>query len=580
MVTAALGGRRRCALTHGPGPTAYRIESACMTVSHPCSSNRHTSTNNVQLAFIDSYQQLSLYTTTNTLLEPKILMSAAKEKTSGGSRPTTSSPDQSGSTRVKTSRLVQLEQATKNLFRFSIRKKDRTVPNANTAIQSGSIGVIVPQEQQGGVTLALVDTTVKDLTSLPSAIHQYPVAPTSGQPNNNEDLTPLTSITLRSITTLSTSDSSSKAAAVPVLPAPAPCDRMNIFLENVITPYLKISLPPPGVRLDTTMQLAYCNQLLRTHLSPSLAVAIITTGLDSSQQASVDALLQDKEEHNKVRELAIRVVEEFVANSLKSSEEIAEVILLGPYLDQEYYRKLLNCFIAEFEAAKLLDVDLLRGLVQLVQCAGADYLQPDDLVRVLVVLRTRLQDTHQQTTKHPYCLAIALSRLLDVMVEGKVKDLRRVVDHEPLSALLGQLMESADPYLKHQATYALQGLLHIPNDETRRQFVLRHAGNIVMGLLGVASVCNLDLNGLSDGAGKLRDTTVSALKIGGEVVSGTQSIYENGQGIAASVKGGIFSGGRLLWYSALREARGHRSALQSRNRVPMGSLYDPWRDFY
>ncbi|KAG0252887.1 hypothetical protein BGZ95_006501, partial [Linnemannia exigua] len=305
------------------------------------------------------------------------------------------------------------------------------------------------------------------------------------------------------------------------------------------------------------MQLAYCIQLLRTHLSPSLATVSITVGQDLSQQASVDTLLQDMEEQQKIREVAIRVVEEFVTDGLKDAEEIAEVVLLGPFLDQDYYRKLLNCFIEEFEAAKLLDIDLLQGLVQLVQGEGNEYLQPDDLVRILVVLRTRLQDTHQLTTKHPYYLTLALSRILDVMVDGKVQDLKRVVDHEPLSALLGQLMESSDLYLKHQATYALQGLLHVPNDETHRQFVLRNAGNITMGLLGVASVCKLDLGEFLGGAGKLHDATVSALKIGTKVVGGAQSLYESGQGIAASLRGGFFSGGRLLWYTALRETREH-----------------------
>ncbi|KAF9117715.1 hypothetical protein BGW39_001860 [Mortierella sp. 14UC] len=282
-----------------------------------------------------------------------------------------------------------------------------------------------------------------------------------------------------------------------------------------------------------------------------------TVGLDPSKQTSIDAFLQDTEEQNTIYGLTIRVDEAFVADNLKDSGGIAEVVLLGPFLDQEYYRKPLNCFVAEFEAAKLLDVDLLQGLVYLVQCAGPDYLQPDDLVRILVVLRIRLQDTHQQTTKHPYYLTLALSGLLDVMVDGKVQDLKRVVDHEPLSALLVQLKESSDPYLKHQATYALQGVLHIPNDETRRQFVLRHAGNIAMGLLGIASVCSLDLSGLAEGAGKLREATVSAFEICGKAVEGVQAIYESGQGIAASVKGGILSGGRLLWYTALREAREH-----------------------
>ena len=413
----------------------------------------------------------------------------------------------------KPSRFPKLEEAHKKLSCSPAAKNDRTVFNALATIQFGTIELIIPQDRQDApkpiIATATTATTPIDVT--PSAI---PSCVTS-----------------------------------PVL--------LSSFPQNVAAPSLHVALPPPGTRLATTAQLAHCNQLLRTHLSPSSATASITGGQDQSQRASVDALLHNVEEQQKICELVTRVVEEFVMDGLKTVEEIAEVVLLGPTLAQGYYRKLLNCFIEEFEAAKLFDIDLLQGLVRLVQCAGPDYLQPDDLVRMLVVLRTRLQVTHQQTAKHSYYLTLALSRLLDVMVEGKVQDLSRVVDHEPLSALLGQLMESSDPYLKHQACYAHQGLLHVPNDETRRQFVLRHAGNIAMGLLGVASVCKLDLNGVLDGAGKLQDATVSALEIGIKVVGGSQSLYESGQGIAASARGGIFSGGRLLWYTALREAREH-----------------------
>ncbi|KAK3839829.1 MAG: hypothetical protein J3R72DRAFT_422785 [Linnemannia gamsii] len=455
----------------------------------------HSSTNNVQLAFIHSIVKNSRHP------------SQQEKKSSDNSSPTTPSPTRSESTYFKESRFVQLEVATKNLFRSIIGKMDHTMSNALAAIQFGSIGVLVSQAHQGSDMSDSVEPSVKDLHLLSSVTPQQPVAPFSVELNSNKDLTLLESGTLQS-TCISTSLDSNPRAAEPRFLTGASSNRTNIFLHNVDVPTLQVPLPPPDSRVETTMQLAYCNQLLRTYSSASSAVASITIGLDPFQQASINALLQNKEEQSKIRKLGIQVVEEFLADSLKSSEKIAEVVLLGPFLNQEYYRKLLTCFVVELEATKLLDTGLLLGLVQLVECAENDYLQPDDLVRILVVLRARLQDTHQQATKHPYYLTLALSCILDVMVEGKVQDLSRIVDHAPLSALLSQLMESSDPNLRHQACYAHQGLLHVPNDETRRQFVLRHAGNIAMGLLGVTSVCNLDLNGLSDGAGKLCDATL------------------------------------------------------------------------
>ncbi|KAF8943604.1 hypothetical protein BGZ47_005249 [Haplosporangium gracile] len=246
-------------------------------------------------------------------------------------------------------------------------------------------------------------------------------------------------------------------------------------------------------------------------------------------------------------------------NAVKGSSTIKEVVLLGPVLNREHYHKLLSCFTDKFDQSVILDVDLLQGLVQLVHCAGPDYLHSDDLVRILTVLRTRLQEAHQQTAKHPcpYYLTLALSRLLDVMVEGKVQDLSRVVDHEPLSALLGQLKKSEDIYLKHQAAYALQALLYIPNDESRRQCVLKHGKNITMGLLGVASVCKLDFSNITEGTGKIYDAAMETIEIATKMVHGAQLLFDGGQGLLAAMKGGILSGGRKLWYAALREAQEH-----------------------
>ncbi|KAF9089350.1 hypothetical protein BGX29_012107 [Mortierella sp. GBA35] len=78
-----------------------------------------------------------------------------------------------------------------------------------------------------------------------------------------------------------------------------------------------------------------------------------------------------------------------------------------------------------------------------------------------------------------------------------------------------------------------------------------------MSLLGVASVCKLDFSGFSDGAGKVYEATVETLEIATKMKDGAQSVFESGQGIWLSVKGGILSGGRQLWYTALREAQEH-----------------------
>ena len=155
------------------------------------------------------------------------------------------------------------------------------------------------------------------------------------------------------------------------------------------------------------------------------------------------------------------MVEEFSKDAVKDSAAITEVMLLGPVLDREHYRKLLNCFIFEFEKAVMLDVHLLQGLVQLVQCACEGYLIADGLVKITSILRAQLQSTHQQSTEHPYHLTLAVSWILDVMAEPKVQDVKRVEEHEPLSEVLFGLQTSSGPFLMHQASYAFQALQYV-----------------------------------------------------------------------------------------------------------------------
>lgn len=117
----------------------------------------------------------------------------------------------------------------------------------------------------------------------------------------------------------------------------------DLFSQNLNVPSPLVSLPPPSARLETTAQLAYCNSLFRNHPSSPLD-SMRAAALDSVQQASVDAILQDEDKRAQIRWLVTRVVEEFAVDSLKTSDKVAEVVLLGPSLGQGAYRKLLDSF--------------------------------------------------------------------------------------------------------------------------------------------------------------------------------------------------------------------------------------------
>ncbi|KAF9990320.1 hypothetical protein BGZ75_002634, partial [Mortierella antarctica] len=214
--------------------------------------------------------------------------------------------------------------------------------------------------------------------------------------------------------------------------------RLDIFSVNVSRPAFKTALPEFGARIDNTPHLALCSSLLPKNpaLSPS-DESTLEINLLQIQEASQDTPIEDTNrgwvkaiEHNPieqghVRWLLARMVEEFVKDPIKGSATVTEVVLLGPVLDYGHYRKLLNCFINKFEKTTILDVDLLHGLVQLVQCASEGYLIADDLIKILSILRVRLQQTNQQSAKHPYHLTLAVSRLLDVMAKHEVEDLDR-----------------------------------------------------------------------------------------------------------------------------------------------------------
>ncbi|KAF9274747.1 hypothetical protein BGZ88_002814, partial [Linnemannia elongata] len=330
--------------------------------------------------------------------------------------------------------------------------------------------------------------------------------------------------------------------------------RVAVFSQNVNLTGILGTLPEFGSRIDNTPQLALCIGLIPENSDPSNHSSQDLSSGTAAQLAWIKSMRQDSVEQERLRWLGARMVDEFAKGASKTSTEIAEMVLIGPVLDNENYRRLLSCTITAFEQAVLLDVDLLQGLVQLVQSAPSEALHPDDLVKILRILRVRLQDTHQQSSVHPFHLTLAVSRLLDVMAEHKVKDLDRVDEHEPLSGVLSGFKASADAYLIYQACYAFQALQYVPNNESPLEAVLRHSTGVVDGLVKVSAVFKLDLGAVLDGLGKLQEALGDVVEVMGTVYDGVCSLMESGRGVLENMKEGLGSGQKRLWYTAIRAA--------------------------
>ncbi|KAG0367829.1 hypothetical protein BGX24_003069 [Mortierella sp. AD032] len=201
-------------------------------------------------------------------------------------------------------------------------------------------------------------------------------------------------------------------------------------------------------------------------------------------------------------------------DALKDPGDIAEVACIGPFLNRNNFRALLEQFIVTTQNSNLLNIHTLDGLAKLVQGANEGYLEADDLVRILTVLNARLQATHAQTDGYIYQLMWPVSRVLDAMANCKVEGLDRVTLHERLSGYINELKSNTDPHMVYLAAYTFQALECVPDNESPWQATRRRTGKVMEGLFGlVKAVKGLDVNGFLEGIGHIEGGLDGAVKV-------------------------------------------------------------------
>ncbi|KAF8983543.1 hypothetical protein BGZ46_010051 [Entomortierella lignicola] len=324
---------------------------------------------------------------------------------------------------------------------------------------------------------------------------------------------------------------------------------LEIFYKDVVPPVAKYNLPEDDERIASTPQLAYCLSLL----NPSL---ISNEELDPAEFAWSQAKLNNPDEKGRLQTMGTDLVRVFVRDELKKPDVVAEIISLVAVLDPDDFRKVLQAFVDGIEHSVLLEIHLLDGLAQLVRNAVQGCFNADDLVKILNLLNKRLKDTHTQSTGHTYQLTLAISRVLDSMVDSQVNGLSREQLHEPLLEYMKGLKGSSDPYMVFQAVYAFQALQYVPDDETILQALLRRTGKVVRGVSGlVSAVKAMDLNGFVQGLQDIQgglSAVGSAIALAQDAYSNAKALIESGQDFLDSLKEGFSFTQKSAWYPALR----------------------------
>ncbi|GJJ73240.1 bilin biosynthesis protein [Entomortierella parvispora] len=217
-------------------------------------------------------------------------------------------------------------------------------------------------------------------------------------------------------------------------------------------------------------------------------------------------------EEKRFMNLAVQMVYTFARDPVKDAATMAEVVQLAPILNEEYSRHLLKSLIDTVgrPGITILHIHSIEWLTKMIQGAAPGSIDSNDLVSVLRFLHEPLQSLHRESEHQYHLLLVAVSRVLDAMVDADVGGIDRDRLHGPLTEFLQESESNKNPYLAFQAAYATQALLNVSDDENIWRAGFRRGWLVLKGGAGFA---------------KMHDPT--EIK---DALEGLERLYEAGKG--------------------------------------------------
>lgn len=221
------------------------------------------------------------------------------ESASSPQGPESASSPQSESTRSKRS-------SDPSYFPGSSRKSDKgTVRKGLATVHLGLFSILashgadhsVPVEagNEADVSNKLLNSALSPTTALTTLEDASVLSPLGTTSSVSETTMPQTVNGDSKTATISISSAFNGMSSILAIQQPW----LHIFPKNIVAPAFSTSLPAPGTRVESTTQLAYCSVLLHNHQSHTTANRTLDNPLTPSQQAWLDAILQDGEERKR-----------------------------------------------------------------------------------------------------------------------------------------------------------------------------------------------------------------------------------------------------------------------------------------
>ena len=248
---------------------------------------------------------------------------------------------------------------------------------------------------------------------------------------------------------------------------------------------------------------------------------------------------------------AFQFIKDFANNPTHPKEQIDGLVLLVLIDNKDITRTVINQLIDLIKNNTLLNIDLVHGLADAIDRASPAFLNPDDLVQLMLTLIERIKISHSTGAEKTFEGQLkALVRILNAMVDANVCDIPRL-KHEEIRQFLSSCSKSDAGGIKSFAAYAEQALSRIPNDESKFAAFLRYSTGTVKGIYHFYAAFNhLDPGQLVKGFYSLEDSINAVIDFAKLIGSQVQSVLPDLQAaLSHDIK---FKIRALKWYDQIR----------------------------